>query len=255
MSSRISIAEFHQSDLVDFAVWVLIQYGLEIPPFDNHRGGMKKSSSTKPERVNWERWFHRLVLSQHCGLHLQTDEEAYLKQQRERLAYWPFVFNGEMGLTLFPSTHSNDFMGNYREVVAKLSDFSSDPSTDIAETAIESPVDLWEGSDAVKAELEELWLYYQVSPNCRVHHESDMCRHIIKNKIHPLAQEINDGLQQMLKGTERLLMFNLVNYYDNVFAVVGSSVVIGLDKRSPFSPEALKEQVFAATGALIDSDI
>lgn len=249
----VSIVEFYQSEQADFAIWVLVQYGLEISPFDKHRGRMKKSSAEKPDKAAWQQWFQRIVVSQYAGLCLRKDRATYLAKQQERLAYAPFVHNGTMGFNLTPEEGSEMVLENYRNVVYRLSTLSDEFSEYEPLSDKENPVSLWEGSQTVKSELEKLWRYYRAAPNCRIHHESDFYRHIIKNRINTLAVDLNNELRQILRGQEKFLMFHLVNYSSDVFTIVGPSIVIGLERSRPFSPDAFKAQVVAATRAFIRS--
>ena len=250
-SQTSSIAEFNQSDYIDFSVWALIQCGLHHPPFDQHRLRSNTLQFPEIEKTFWIKWFRKLVTSQHASILIRCDEATYAVEQRNKLAFSPLVTNGDMGLILSFSKSSEALLKKYRDSIVRLSHFDSALVEEKLSSLVHNPVDLWEGSEESRASLENLWLSYKATPNCRVYHGLDFYRHIVRNRIHSLAKDLNDDLGDILEGQEVFLMIQLINYCADVSVIAGSSIVIGLNRNKPFSPEVFREQVTAAARAFV----
>ena len=251
-----SIAEFHQSAFVDFPVWILTQYGLKCSPFTSHPEGFSYLQSSELNKDSWTTWFHSLVASQHIGIRL-WNESAYslIRQQRQGINYVPLSIGGEPGF----ESAAGDIQVLYQRYYALVGKLSSNMiirSTEVVSTEIDShinlitPVDYWMGAESVKKELFTLWNRYRVTPRHRVHHFYDLCRLISEKR--DTAMQINNTLQEVLNGRERILMFNLINYEKNVFTIVDSSIVIGLNNE-PFHLPTLVDLLAESTQAFIES--
>lgn len=249
-----SIAEFSQSELVDFAVWILTQTGLKVAPFDQHDAGFEHlrglGRGLVIDPASWEEWFRDLVAFEHTASRLERQGvSSVIAQRNERLNYVPFVYDG---LSAFESSLEQQGESIFTEYYDTISRLSSLPQSTYLPTSDESdlsPVSFWRGSETVRAKLLELWAQYKARPYYRVHHAADFRRFIVRSDRH--SEEINDRLRSLLVGKEKFLMFNFVNYPTALFTVVDETIVIGMDKDVPFSIEVLKEQMYAAVRYLL----
>ena len=50
------------SSCIDFAFWVLLQDGLQVPPFDKHTGGNQILQSLGMTQESWHEWLRRILI-------------------------------------------------------------------------------------------------------------------------------------------------------------------------------------------------
>ena len=247
-----SIAEFSQSEYVDFAVWVLTQTGMKVAPFDQHDEGFEHLRAIGIDGDSWEAWFRELVYFEHTASRLQREGITELiRERQEHLNYVPFIYNG---LSVFESSLEQQGEGiftRYYDTISRLSPFPQPAPRTAERESSSSPVMHWRGSASARVVLTDLWTQYRSRPYYRVHHVSDFQRLVARGDR--VIEEINSRLYSLLEGQERFLMFHFVNYPTALYRVVGNSIVIGMDKDSPFSIDVMKAQMFAAVKCLLSS--
>lgn len=256
-----AVAEFHQSAFIDFPIWALLYDGLEIEPFNKHGENIGSLQALGMDKKSWEAWFRKLVLSQHTGLRLQNEGlPSFMKERKDGVNTIPLIIDGMRGAESAQMPDSDILYERYYSLVEKLSSrlipLSIPSNLDDGERVYRAltPVDLWDGSQEVRGELERLWTSYRSEAVRRVHHAHDLHRLLVEDNN--FALEVSTALKNTLDGQERLLLFNFANYISNVFMIVDSSVVIGLkpvDVDKPFPIETVKELLVDATLALATS--
>lgn len=76
------------SGCLDFALWILVQDGLQVPPFDKHTGGNRILQSLGMTRESWYSWFQRILI-QHDSrllghvLNIDAEIEGLIKAEKE----------------------------------------------------------------------------------------------------------------------------------------------------------------------------
>lgn len=234
-----AIAEFYQSAYIDFAVWVLRHDGLDVAPFDLHERGFGNLRIAGMTKDSWLEWFRRLVATQHTGFRLRRDGVLpFLKRRRMELSYVPIIMDGTLETATAPNPDAEPILEKLYDCILRLSPIPGGAANDRLEDfcsldllPASSPVDSWQGSESVKAELARSWEQYRTDPAERVYHASDIHRAMARS--HRFAAEIDLAIRKALCEEERFLMFNFVNYSEKVILPVGSSVVIGLPKQFP----------------------
>ncbi|MBL1203132.1 MAG: hypothetical protein FWK04_29695 [Nostoc sp. GBBB01] len=76
------------SGCIDFALWVLLQDGLQVPPFDRHTGGNQILQSLGMTQANWYSWFKRILIRHDSrllrqALDIDAEIEKYIKAEKE----------------------------------------------------------------------------------------------------------------------------------------------------------------------------
>lgn len=253
----VSVAQFHQSSFVDFAVWVLIYDGLRVQPFNSHGEGFNDLQALGLNQRSWSLWFRKLVMLQHPGVRLQYWEKAQLiAHKRGSLAYEPLVYDGMAGFEAIEVKNSGHLLERCYDLIETLSKPSALELSMNANRIQEllsnnnSPVSLFEGDAVLIEELEKRWSWYSSKAAYRVHHAFDLERSIVRD-TEGIADELNEALKEALSGKETLLSFNFVNYTSQVFALLDSSIVIGLPAMELFSWKEMKTHLIRATEAFV----
>jgi hypothetical protein len=248
-----SIAEFSQSPFIDFSVWVLNQCGLRVPPFSTHGEGFERLRSLDIDAVAWQSWFQNLVVSQHTGFRIQQNgADFFVERWRNGITAVPFVYDGYSCFETSLDAEQEPgprLLARYYDLINQLSGRWPLGSLDLLE--VNHPVDLWEGTEAVRSELLNLWTRYCSTPSHRVHHAADLNRRLTKDGV--LCEKINELLKDLLVKEDRFLMASFVNYPGPVFVIAGPSIIIGLDGDKPFSPDVFMDLLIQAV-AVITSD-
>ena len=252
VADRLSIAEFSQSELVDFPVWVLLQRGLKVDPFTTHDDGFEYLQSLDITAESWSTWFYDCVAFAHTASRLKREGKSALIVERvNQLNYVPFVHNG---LAVYESSIErmpHEILGPYYDAIARMTpDLDASKSSDRLDIA--SPVDLWQGSEQTKNTLLEQWSKYIARPYYRVHHAADL--HRLLTRRSSVSKALTAKFQAVLEDQARFLMFNFVNYPSDVFTVIGSSIVIGLNVDRPFSIEVVEKLLTASAAAFVKRD-
>ncbi len=72
------------SSCIDFAFWVLLQDGLQVPPFDKHTGGNQILQSLGMTRESWYEWLRRILIQHDSRLRGRVlDIDAEIKEYIE----------------------------------------------------------------------------------------------------------------------------------------------------------------------------
>jgi hypothetical protein len=243
-----SIAEFHQSELADFPVWVLHQCGLKVPPFSGHGVGFERLRTLEIDADSWNQWFQMLILCQHTGFRLQRDGVTSLVNQwRNSLNTVPFSYDGITAVEPCLEENSPSVLDRYYELILELSEKQALGSLDVE--TVDNPVDLWQGSEDVRAELLSLWTRYSSRPYYRVHHAADLHRRLVRDSH--LCEKINGALKELLREEARFLMVNFINYPHDISAVAGPSIIIGLSVDEPFSADAFIDLLTQAVATIV----
>ena len=247
-AEQVSIVEFSQSEKVDFAVRVLMWFGLHVPPFDAHDAGIERLRALDANVDAWQTWFEKLVISEHVGIRVQREgTQSMVDQWRKRLNTVPFIFDGYSEIEASLEVETESILDRYYQSISELYDQPLALTYDVP-SVVDNPVDLWEGSEVVRAELMKLWQRYRARPYYRVHHAADLNRRLVRDSM--LCERINGLLRDLLDSDGQLLMCHLVNYPSDVFAIVGPSIVIGLSAESAFSTDTFVKLLSEAAIAL-----
>lgn len=243
----VSIAEFHQSELIDFPVWTLRQFGLKLNPFEAHGNGIDRLQSLEFNSVLWRDWFEKLVVFEHTESRLRCDGAASLIATR-RTAFnsVPFIYDGMTAFEASIEQESAAVLERYYDLVSQLS--SHLPIGSLPSESIDSPVALWQGSESVRSELVMLWKRYKARPYYRVHHASDLHRQLVRDSS--LCEKVNETMKMLLEAQDQFVMVNFVNYPKNISTIVGSSIVIGMDVDKPFSVDDFMELLIESVSAI-----
>ncbi|NJM98992.1 MAG: DUF4178 domain-containing protein [Phormidesmis sp. RL_2_1] len=240
-----TLAEFHQDEFIDFPVWVLSQCGISAPPFTTHVIWPDRPQLNGLDQASWENWFRRVICFRHTCSRIQREGSSYAVEQKNRLSSVPLLYNGHTGFDLSDPEYAESVLDWYQKLAVRLLKPADIPLVDTVPSVIDSPVELWQGDESVKKELGHLWLCYQTSPYCRVHHASDLHRLLVRDDA--ASERVNAALRGAIGRKNTVLMFNFVNYPDSVAAVFGPSIVIGLSRDQPFSLDIVEEQIRMAT--------
>jgi hypothetical protein len=242
-----SIAEFHQSELVDFPVWLLHQCGIKIPPFSGHGVGFERLRTLEIDAASWNKWFQMLILCQHTGFRLQRDGvTALVDQWKNALNTVPFSYDGMAIFEASLEDESPSVLDRYYELIVELSEEQSLGSLDLQ--PVDNPVALWQGAESARAELLMLWKRYSSRPGYRVHHAADLNRRLVRDSH--LCEKINGTLKEMLGEKDRFLMVNFINYPHDIFTIAGPCIIIGLNVDKPFSADVFMDLLTQSVAAI-----
>lgn len=163
---------------LDFCVWVLTIDGLQVPPFDQHgtgNGCLRKLGLTAAQ---WREWVSRVVCWNDPRL-VWCDGTADLNVTSQ------IEWNDQSAVESFEATHDQYVQEQYQAAVTLLPD-------DLSLLQSGAALDLWNGSEAMRYQLNELWREYE-----RQHQESSTMDLILQQDYHPLLAQLQ-GLQPKL---------------------------------------------------------
>lgn len=225
---RGSFAAFHQNELVNFAVYALAYSDLKFAPFDLHKTTLpfkeKLDVADWPHYVQglaqteWEQWIAQIAHSQQVSW-LNAQKKAIEDCNTVSPLLWdlPLVMNGHPGYD--ESLHELYVQGA----------IAAQPSQQLSEIeTYDNPIDYWQGSPAIRAQLVTLWNRFRVEPHhSRVRFVDDLARSF----DFEFYRAINDVMRDAIGEVEMFLPIFFVQYLEPVFYSSGSSLIIGMPSK------------------------
>jgi hypothetical protein len=184
---------------VEFPVWLLCKDGLKVPPFSHHETGDESLQNLGMDAASWERWFRRVISAHNLCLSWDVKEPEAC------------TWEGEPG-ELMRERNRNLYLwrlAQREKAMNQLGDSSLSGA---------SAVSIWDGNQAIKDKLAELWEQYTSSPNVG---SSTSPWDTIDNQM------ISDASSALIQDY-RLDVFQVshVLYPKTVHLTVGSSILV-----------------------------
>ncbi|MCC5640026.1 hypothetical protein LC593_30195 [Nostoc sp. CHAB 5844] len=231
---------------IDFCVWVLLNCGVQIPPFKHHNSVHQSLLSLSLDAASWYTWLLLVVATQDGRLNWHIpDIEAEVSRQTERTKqlmqqYWShLVQNNEISdpSRIFDSQapQLNQYLHwqeeQYQQALKSIGSSSKDAL----------PAMIYPGEQQVKEQLESLWSVYQATPK-------DTNRLEDLDIIGSFYQE----LKQQFSSKLSTLRVYLVHYPAPIFFPV-APVSILVSEAKDLSFEDLRNGLFHAAETLLTS--
>ncbi|YAF99166.1 MAG: hypothetical protein AB3A66_27210 (plasmid) [Nodularia sp. CChRGM 3473] len=233
---------------IDFCVWILLNSGLQIPPFNHHSSDNQPLQQVSLDAASWYTWLSLVVATQdeRLGWHI-PDIEAEVSRQLSRTKqlmqqYWSHLApsveqaNGIDHSRVFDSQtpQLNQYLhwqeNQYQQAAARVGSLSQDTP----------PAMVWQGEPRIREQLESLWPVYLATPR-------DNNRLEELDRIALLYQDLKH--QFSTKGLPTLKVY-LVQYPTPIFFPVPPvSILVSQVKDLPY--EDLRNGIFQATESLL----
>lgn len=154
------------SHYIDFALWILVQDGLQVPPFDKHNGGNEVLQSLGMTRSSWGEWL-RLILIRHdnrliwhvpnIDAKVQENVESFKKMIGMVSEAYSIDYNAVYGQQLYDS-QSEDYLTSLTEQEQAYQQALIDyQGLDINSIRESDPHQLYPDNTKVRERLAFLW--------------------------------------------------------------------------------------------------
>lgn len=224
------------SEQIDFALWVLLQDGLRVAPFDKHAGGNEVLQSLGMTAENWYSWL-KLMMVRHDGRlvchvpNIKASSEERVESFRQILD----ARNEEHNIVCDQGWHDGQY-NYYSQLLTEQEQLYQQAIADYQELDLNfirenEPPQLWQGSSQIKEALAQLWDDYSSIK------DKDPNKFIDSILVTPKMWDVEAN-----PPTDKYLQIYLVNYpyeveifMEPIFVIVtlpNSSVDLGkLDQR------------------------
>lgn len=233
---------------IDFCVWILLNSGLQIPPFNYHSSGNQPRHQVSLDAANWYTWLSLVVTTQddRLGWHIpniETEVSKQLSRTKQLMEqYWSHLpssvepATGADNSTLFDSQAAqlNQYFhwqeNQYQQAAAGVGSLSQDTP----------PAMVWQGEQRIREQLESLWPVYLATPR-------DNNRLEELDRIALFYQDLKHQFSS--RGLSTLKVY-LVEYPTPIFFPV-PPVSILVSQVKDLSYEDLRNGIFHATERLV----
>ena len=217
--NKFSLVSFNQNELLNFAVWVLQQEGLQVDTFDTHGPVPRLSSYLKAfgfGAADWKAWVRKMAISQYA---IDMSIEHIYPYNEDAVLYIPPVIDGLAVEDKNTYKICHDFLVEISEEI---------PTSPVHS----SPIAFLETSVDIKEHLRILWEKFRLKTSARVHFRDDFSRLMAKDA--DVTAKIHEAIQPGLLGKRKAISYYFVRYpYEPAFHISGSSILLGM--REPFS--------------------
>ena len=230
-----SIAEFYQSELLNFAVWTLRQDGLRVEGFNAHTAASEQQSELKAfgfDAEEWKTWVNRIALSEYA-------------QNLSMKHIYPYNDSAVCRLPLVLDGIAVEGQEGYRLCDRPLSDLSKRFSF-IPQH--HNPLAFIEGDSRVRLHLQVMWEQYRQRASNRMYFRDDLNRLIVKDPS--IATKMNAAMQQGLSTKQKVLGYCFVDYpYEPTFYISDSTIILGIS--NPISMDEVLALLERSTRAIV----
>ena len=160
------------SHYIEFALWILVQDGLQVSPFDKHTGGHKVLQSLGMTPIHWNDWLRRLVIKHdnRLGWHVpdinaqvEKNVESFKKMIGMVSQAHGIDYNAIYGQHLYESQSEDDLTSLIEQEQGYQQALIDYEGLDINWIKDSEPPHLYLGNQQVKERLIELWDEYNSS--------------------------------------------------------------------------------------------
>jgi hypothetical protein len=242
---------------LNFCVWILMQDGLKISPFDCHPEGSRELRNLGLNSQNWWLWFNRIMISsdQRLNWHIENIPN-YVENTQSR-------FDEAKMLTpnLVPKNIPNNWLldiqdaavwseQQYQEAKALLGDIP--PFWDYS-----NPAELWLGDPKIREALDRLWSVYLAQKKDSTPHRNNILPAIPApgEKFKPLPSDRTKAMYKTLRGLEncpdRLEIYRMAYPYAFEFSILPSYILVSYENGA-LNDDSFCESIISATKKLIE---
>lgn len=210
---------------IDFAVWVLVQEGILIPPFDKHEAKDSALAKLGFDATSWHNWVKRMVLTHESGYYIKfVDIDATItKQISQAQAYIARVY--PIHDIPIPDVNWKSIKAKLRQKLEYENRLHQRFIEDCAGIDIDNlpssrfePHLYWQGNTAIKEYLTQLWSEYDsMEKSYRLLNES-LCD----------PKLLRDNYNNPRFKTVSCQMYWLIYPYPVQYAITRESVIIGV---------------------------
>lgn len=190
---------------IDFAIWILLQDGLHVPPFDKHLNSKNVLKSLGMAPHSWYEWVKLISISYDTRLHYYGKELDELKIEEAASARLSSVIKAAtlMGIDAVKTYGSNWVKERKQEYIQEeLQKYENGKKAGLQYSNIDTqliskcePHELYPNPD-IQAQLQQLWLQYKL--NHRKKHTDDCITNTNQMLSLNIKLPINDFCQIFL---------------------------------------------------------
>jgi hypothetical protein len=260
-SSNRWMINIESGEYLNFCVWILIQDGLKIPPFDSHLEGSRELQNLGLNSENWWVWFKRILISldQRIYWHIENISDRVENQQSSFsiMRTEAKMFNPNLLSKDIPDTSELNIQDaaiwkeqQYQEAKALLGNIP--PRRDY-----NNPSELWLGDPEIKEALDRLWSVYLAQKKDSTPHRNNILPAIPApgEELKPLPSDRTKAMYKTLRALkncpDRLEIYRMAYPYAFEFSILPSYILVSYENGA-LNDDSFCESVISATNKLIE---
>lgn len=164
---------------IDFAVWILLQDGLHVPPFDKHSGGNKVFQNLGMTPQQWYKWVKLITVNYDTRLQYYGKEINDVEVEEAVKLRLTSIIRAVKSMGVDPEVYGGNWIEERKQeyLIEELQRYADGkkaglqyPNIDIKFVTQCTPPQLYPDSE-VQAQLQQLWMEYKF--NSRKKHTDD----------------------------------------------------------------------------------
>lgn len=224
---------------IDFALWLLIQDGLQAPPFDKHPQLNGILQQNGMDASTWHEWLNLIVITSDDRLswHIEDiEEEARRRTESDRLKQM-LTNNTDFFDELWHSSREREHRNQLQEQEQRYTEAVADYPLDVAAIHKLSATQLWKGNQQSQAIINQIWDRYKSNYRSNPH-----INYYFTDSI-PEQMQSQMEMDNYASGYRKIY---LVPYVEEVELIVPPISIIITVKDAPINAQQLNQRMINA---------